>query len=312
MKKAVPALNEEGPQRRLRSGNDRLVVLERQTESGDDRALILVNHRAQIARDRARIWSRQAGLKPVCAAVCAIVEPLGVRVLRAGVRGKRAPGRMHPLWQPEARIEIEEVYPELDGGRYPVKRIVGDDFRGLGRSVSRRARQAARRRQIPARGRTWREAPLIFFDNDRWVGRFRLDRVGLWRYTIEAWTDQFESWRDEFEKKREAGQDIALELVEGRAIVEAVLAQSEAAIAPCQSAQIAAGFRARQHRPPHRAAALAGAARADGALAAAHRPGPLSARAGDRRRPQGGALCRLVRDVPAQPGEGARQERHLR
>ena len=32
------------------------------------------------------------------------------------------------MWRPEARIDIEDVYPELDGGRYPVKRIVGDQF----------------------------------------------------------------------------------------------------------------------------------------------------------------------------------------
>ena len=72
-------------------------------------------------------------------------------------------------------------------------------------------------------GQAWREVPLVLFDNDRWVAHFRLDRLGLWRYTIEAWTDPFESWRDEFEKKREAGQSVELELVEGRAIVAAAL-----------------------------------------------------------------------------------------
>ena len=46
---------------------------------------------------------------------------------------------------------------------------------------------------------------------------FALDRTGRYRYTIEAWTDVFASWRAEIEKKRAAGQDIALELGEGRA-----------------------------------------------------------------------------------------------
>jgi len=72
-------------------------------------------------------------------------------------------------------------------------------------------------------GQEWRETPLVLFDNDRWVGRIRLDKLGLWRYTIEAWIDQFESWRDEFEKKRQAGQSVELELIEGRAIVAAAL-----------------------------------------------------------------------------------------
>src|SRR5207248_11073886 len=53
-------------------------------------------------------------------------------------------------------------------------------------------------------------------------------------YTIEAWTDAFESWRDEIEKKREAGQSVELELVEGRTVVAAALRQA----GPDDAAQI--------------------------------------------------------------------------
>ena len=107
----------------------------------------------------------------------------------------------HPQWRPEARIQIEEVYPELDGGRYPVKRIVGELFEvwaDLFRDGHDKLRAVLKYRR---EDEEWRETPFVFYDNDRWVGRFRLDAVGLWRYTIEAWTDHFESWRDEVEKK---------------------------------------------------------------------------------------------------------------
>ena len=161
-----------------------------------------------------------------------MVEPLGVRVLRAdSVETRHAVG-MHALWRPEARIAIEDVYPELDGGRYPVKRIVGDTFEvwaDLFRDGHDKLRAIVKYRHEDG---PWCETPLTFFDNDRWVGRFDLDRVGPWHYTIEAWTDRFESWREEFEKKREAGQDVALELEEGRAIVEAALPEAEAGDAP--------------------------------------------------------------------------------
>ena len=50
----------------------------------------------------------------------------------------------------------------------------------------------------------------------------------MWRYTIEAWTDRFESWCEEVEKKSDAGQDISLELIEGRALVEEALPAAEA------------------------------------------------------------------------------------
>ena len=36
------------------------------------------------------------------------------------------PAEPHPGWSPEARIVIENIYPEIDGGRYPVKRVAGD------------------------------------------------------------------------------------------------------------------------------------------------------------------------------------------
>ena len=234
MKKAVPALNEEGPQRLLTGPDDPLVVLERQTEAGEERALVLVNTRERQSREielatflgssnpGLRLTDFSPGHSEVVGSYLA-VEPLGVRVLRAcGSFGERQVG-LHPWWRPEARIGIESVYPELDGGRYPVKRVLGDEFE-VQADVFRDGHDKLRAVvKFAASGEEWREAPLVLFDNDRWVGHFHLDRLGLWRYTIEAWTDQFESWRDEFEKKRQAGQNVELELAEGRAIVTVML-----------------------------------------------------------------------------------------
>src|SRR5205085_5691598 len=114
-----------------------------------------------------------------------------------------------------------------DCGRFPVKRIAGERFEvwaDLFRDEHDKLRAVVK---YAVEGEDWREAPMQFFDNDRWVDRFRLDRIGRWRYTIEAWTDHFESWRDEIRKKREAGQDVALDLTEGRALVEAATAAAD-------------------------------------------------------------------------------------
>jgi starch synthase (maltosyl-transferring) len=68
----------------------------------------------------------------------------------------------------------------------------------------------------------WKVAPLVYdFDTDRWNGGFPIDRIGLWRYTIDAWTDRFGSWRSDLQKKLDAGQDVAPELLEGAAMVDA-------------------------------------------------------------------------------------------
>ena len=103
---------------------------------------------------------------------------------------------------------IENVYPEIDGGRYPAKRIVGDTvevWADLFRDGHDKLRAVLR---YAFEDEVWQEAPFAFHDNDRWVARFRPDRVGRWRYTIEAWPDRFESWREDLVKKREAGQAV--------------------------------------------------------------------------------------------------------
>ena len=215
-KRAIPALNEEGPQRLLSDKDDALAVLERRTMEGSERALILVNTHEHETREF-------DGEGPPIT-----VAPLGIQVLRAASGRSERPVAHHPQWRPEARIQIEEVYPELDGGRYPVKRIVGDLLEVWGdlfRDGHDKLRAVIKYRH---EDEVWREAPFAFYDNDRWVGRFRFDEVGRWSYAIEVWTDHFESWRDEVEKKRDAGQSIELELAEGRAIVEAALPQARA------------------------------------------------------------------------------------
>ncbi len=239
MKKSVPAFNEEGPQRLLTNRDDPLLVLERETERRDDRAFILVNpheHETRAIELEALVpdfgrrgealdltdvspGNREAGGSRTT------VAPLGLRILRVA-RAAAARPAPHPLWRSEARIQIEEVYPEIDGGRYPVERVVGDPFEvwaDIFRDGHDKLRAVVKHRYEDA---DWREAPFVFYDNDRWVGRFSLDAVGRWRYTIDAWTDLFESWCDEIEKKLEAGQNIELEVVEGRSIVEGALQEA--------------------------------------------------------------------------------------
>ncbi len=255
MKRAIPALNEEGPQRLLSNRDDPLVVLERQTESGEERAFVLVNRHEHEPREAALDPYMEKGfaladLSPgrpstgvdLTSGTRLVVEPLEVRVFRSArihptLNAERPPSRsageqaarseprqrLHPRWRPEARIAIEDVSPQLDDGRYPVKRVLGDEFEVQADIFRDGHDKLCAVVKFAPEGQAWREAPLHLFDNDRWVGHFGLDELGLWRYAIEAWTDPFESWRDEFEKKREAGQSIEVELVEGRAIVAIAL-----------------------------------------------------------------------------------------
>ncbi|MFG1211669.1 alpha-1,4-glucan--maltose-1-phosphate maltosyltransferase [Xanthobacter flavus] len=122
------------------------------------------------------------------------------------------------------RIAIERVTPSVDGGRFAVKRCVGDvvtveaDIFADGHELL-----AAELRWRAADEKTWQRAPLVPTVNDRWQARFPLLRVGRHDFLIEAWWDHFGTFRRDLGKKRAAGQKLAVEVSEGRALLEEAL-----------------------------------------------------------------------------------------
>jgi starch synthase (maltosyl-transferring) len=119
-------------------------------------------------------------------------------------------------------VTIECVSPEVDAGRYPAKRIVGDTVT-IGADIFRDGHDqlAARVLYRNPSDTAWRQAPLTFdYNEDRWFASIALDVMGRWTFTIEAWTDVFATWRDGLKKKHDAGVDVQLELLEGADIVK--------------------------------------------------------------------------------------------
>src|SRR5216110_77108 len=117
---------------------------------------------------------------------------------------------------------IENLRPLIDGGRYPVKRIVEDDL-AVEADVFKDGHDvvaAALKWRLVGQPR-WHETAMSFIDNDRWRGTCSLNEIGVYEYTVEAWTDTFRSWRDEFTKKFEAGiTNLSSEALEGAKLVE--------------------------------------------------------------------------------------------
>jgi len=118
------------------------------------------------------------------------------------------------------RIAIEKVIPELDCGRYPVKRIVGDvlDIRAdIFTDGHDKIRGFVRHRM--AGDREWQTQEMRHIDNDRWQAGITLKQLGRFEFTIEAVRDEFSSWRADVEKKLAAQQDVTLDLEEGRVLL---------------------------------------------------------------------------------------------
>ena len=132
------------------------------------------------------------------------------------------------------RIQIQNVWPELDCGRFPPKRALGAtvevwaDVFADGHDVVR----AAVRYRAPG-AKEWEQTELEAIGNDRWHGSFEVTELGRWQFAIVAWIDRFASWRSELTRKVEAGQsDLESELSEGAALLGVKALTLEAALDP--------------------------------------------------------------------------------
>lgn len=122
-------------------------------------------------------------------------------------------------------VVIENVQPLLDGGRYPVKRLTGDDLR-VSADIFRDGHDllTARLKWRKIGDKTWFETALRPLLNDRWEGDATFFENATYEWTIEAWTDLFQTWRHEFEKKFHGGlTDLTSEMLEGAAVIEAAV-----------------------------------------------------------------------------------------
>jgi starch synthase (maltosyl-transferring) len=120
----------------------------------------------------------------------------------------------------QTRVIIEGLSPEIDGGRFPIKRVIGekvvveaDIFVDGYDSIS--ALLLYRKED----DREWAETPMEPLINDRWRGSFAVNELGRYRYTIMAWVDQFKSWRKDLAKKLQAGQEVSIELLVGAQLI---------------------------------------------------------------------------------------------
>ena len=117
---------------------------------------------------------------------------------------------------------IENVRPEIDGGRFPAKGSVGEpvlveaDIFGDGHDL---LTAVLLWRETGGPETSWHEAPMTPVVNDRWRGRFEPRRTGTYEFAIQAWADHFKSWEHELERRDRA--DAAAELEEGARMIDA-------------------------------------------------------------------------------------------
>lgn len=119
------------------------------------------------------------------------------------------------------RVIIEGVKPQIDGGRFAIKRAVGEqviveaDIFTDGHDAISCALWY--RKQGTSQ---WSEVSMNFLVNDRWSATFTVTEIGRYVYTLVGWVDHFKTWRGDLQKRVDAGQDVTIDLQIGANLIE--------------------------------------------------------------------------------------------
>ena len=126
-------------------------------------------------------------------------------------------------------VVIENVSPTVNGGKLPLKRVVGDELVVTADMLKDGHDIMAAALKWRVRGaKTWQETPMRFVENDRWIGSCRLLKNAMHEYTLEAWQDTWATWRHEWHKKFEAGiRELNTETIEGALLLEGAAARAQ-------------------------------------------------------------------------------------
>ena len=124
-----------------------------------------------------------------------------------------------------ALVEIENISPIVDCGRYPIKRVLGDTLRVQADVLKPGHDQVYALLKHRLQGNNeWVKSRLTYsYNEDRWSGSFSLDSIGLYEYCVEASTDRFATILSSVEKWAASGEDISADLNEIRKLLEQAL-----------------------------------------------------------------------------------------
>ncbi len=100
------------------------------------------------------------------------------------------------------RVLIEDVTPQIDAGRHPVRRIAGDAV-NVAAAVFADGHDhlGARLLYRHSSEKRWRFTAMAAGVNDLWTGSFKVDKLGSWSFTVLGWIDHFETWASDLEKR---------------------------------------------------------------------------------------------------------------
>jgi starch synthase (maltosyl-transferring) len=120
------------------------------------------------------------------------------------------------------RVIIEGISPQVDCGRFPAKRTMGDLVR-IEADVFTDGHDAIAASVLAHREDSdrWIEIPMQPLVNDRWFATFRVGELGRYGFKVQGWVDHFETWHRDLLKRIKADTDAPVDYLIGADLVEA-------------------------------------------------------------------------------------------
>jgi starch synthase (maltosyl-transferring) len=146
------------------------------------------------------------------------------------------------------RVVIEKVSPEIDCGRFAIKRVVGESVVVEADVFADGHDEVACEVLYGHGANSLQSSPMVPLGNDRWRGKFLIENLGSYRYTVEGWIDPFKTWLGALKKQVDAGQDVHVELLVGAEFIEEAAGRASQDDAG-RLRQWAAGLRGAKNNP---------------------------------------------------------------
>ena len=122
------------------------------------------------------------------------------------------------------RAIVEHVTPEIDAGRFYIKKIAGDTLKvEADVFADGHDHVGARLLYKHENEKNWSFVPMHHSNNDRWQASFDLPRTGFYQYTVTGWVDHALTWHHGFIKKYQDAQQMDVELLIGADLLEPML-----------------------------------------------------------------------------------------
>lgn len=125
----------------------------------------------------------------------------------------------------QSRVVLENLTPEIDAGRFPIKRVTGDTLQvEIDLFTDGHDEVSGHLLLRHASEQNWTASPLTFLENDRWQGQVVLESLGIYEYKVLGWVDYALNWQHGIRKKIEKEIQVEVEVQEGIPYLESLLA----------------------------------------------------------------------------------------